>query len=285
MSIDQERNQKLCRRLSRLLGQLTTKPDARNVHQFRTTARRVETLLDALSTDPDRNQRKLLKQLARLRRKAGRVRNMDVQAGLLENLKIGEEEQRKKRVLKELAVLRERRKEKLVEAADKESVKELRRRLEKACERLRDDSAGEHSFDPVAGALREFAQVARTQGPMREETLHGYRLQTKHARYVAEMAGMDREAKQVVSELKRMQDAIGEWHDWLQLAQRAEKLLANGSEVPLVSAVKNITRAKYRQAIGVCAEVRKNLLELAKAKLPARKESAAATKPAQMASA
>jgi CHAD domain-containing protein len=276
MPIDRQRNEKLCRRLSRLLGQIGKKADAKAVHQFRTTARRVESMLDALSPEPDRNQRKLTKHLTRLRRRAGQIRNIDVQTALLRSLKIGADGQRKERILKELAGLRERREKRLIEAVDAASIKALRKRLDKAVERSA-AAQDPDSFDPVTAALRDFVQVARTEGPPREETLHGYRLQTKRARYIAELAGANKEAKSIVAELKRMQDAIGEWHDWLQLTERAEKLLANGSEVPLISALKNVTHAKYRQAISIGAEGRKNLLELARTRLPARKESGSAT--------
>ena len=46
-----------------------------------------------------------------------------------------------------------------------------------------------------------------------------------------------------------MQDRIGDWHDWLQLTARAQKLLGGPSDSALVAALRNITRAKYRLAV------------------------------------
>ncbi len=280
MPIDRQRNQTLCRRLSRLLKQAADKPQAETVHQFRTAARRIEALLEALSPEPDKNQRKLLKLLSRLRRRAGKVRDMDVQMALLRGVKIGREGQRKERLLQVLSELRSKREKKLVSALDKDTVREVRRRLEKAAQKLSlfeepPSMAGEldaaQPFDPVATALREFLRVARAQGALRADNLHAYRLETKHVRYVAEMAGEDKTAQQIVAELKRMQDAIGEWHDWLELSERAQQALEPAPESPLMSALQNVSRAKFRDALSVCTDVRKNLLELGKAWLPPRK--------------
>lgn len=285
MPIDRQRNQTLCRRLSRLLKQSAEKPQPETVHQFRTVARRIEALLEALSPEPDKNQRRLLKRLSRLRRRAGRVRDMDVQMALLRSLKIGRDSQRKERLMQALSDLRNRREKKLVAKLDKETIREVRRRLLKAAQELSlfqepPSMAGKldaaRPFDPVATALHEFQRVARAQGALREDNLHAYRLETKHIRYIAEMAGEDESARTIVAELKRMQGAIGEWHDWLELTERAQKTLPPAPESPLMAALQNVTRAKFRDALSVCAEARKNLLEAGRSLLPPRKTAASA---------
>ncbi len=281
MPIDRQRNHRLCRQLSRLLKKVADKPQPDAVHQFRTTARRIEALLEVLSPDPDKNQRRLTKRVAKLRRRAGKVRDMDVQMAALRSLKIGRDAQRKERLMQALAELRSKREKKLVSALGKETVREVRKRLRKAAQNLslfaqpattdgaRDTAA---AFDPAGTALRLFVQVARAQGAaLREDNLHAYRLETKHVRYVAEMAGEDHTARTIVAELKRMQDTIGEWHDWLVLSQRAQEVLAPPPESALIAALQNVTRAKFREAVSVCTEARKNLLEIARTVLPPRK--------------
>ncbi len=284
----------LCRRLGRLLGQVAKKPQAEIVHQFRTTTRRIEAMLEAVAPEPDRTQRKLMKRLAKLRRRAGRVRDMDVQMSLLRSLKIGRDGHRKERLMQELVDRRGRREKKLLAALDGDAARDLRKRLKKTFDRLNllrvpvseaDPEPSRPVFSPVQVALRMFVRVARAQGPLREDNLHAYRLETKHVRYVAEMAGEDRTAQKIVAELKRMQDAIGEWHDWLELSERAQKLLAPAPESPLVAALQNVTRAKYREAINVCTEGRKTLLDLAKELLPARKPAAGVEEPVNAATA
>jgi hypothetical protein len=53
-----------------------------------------------------------------------------------------------------------------------------------------------------------------------------------------------------------MQDVIGDWHDWVQLSQRAEKLFGGVQDSPLVAALRNVTRAKFRQAVNTLTETR-----------------------------
>jgi len=283
MPIDRRRNRKLFRRLHRLLKQAADKPQAKTVHRLRTTARRIEALLQELSPDPDKNQRRLLKDLSRLRRVAGRVRDMDVQMALLRGLKVGRDSRHKERLLQALARMRSKREKKLVSALAKDGVGDVRRRLSKAARRLRifqelspaaEPQGPAGGFDPVAAALREFTRVAREQGALREDNLHAYRLETKRLRYVAEMAGEDETAQKIVAELKRMQDAIGEWHDWLVLSQRAQRALEPETESPLLAALHNVIRAKFRDALLACTDARKDLLEVAQAVLSPRKAAA-----------
>ena len=280
MPMDRRRNQILFRRLSRLLKQVADKPQPKSVHQFRTVARRIEALLQAVEPDPGRNQRRLLKELSRLRRRAGRVRDMDVQLTLLRSLDAGGDGRRKERLTQALIELRGKREKKLVSSLHRDAIRDVRRRLKKAAEKLSllqepASMAGvldaAHPFDPVATALRQFVQVTRRHGELRESNLHAYRLQTKHVRYVAEMAGEDKTARRIVAELKRMQDAIGEWHDWLELAARAQEVLEPEHESPLLAALQNVTRARFRHALSVCADARRSLLELAQTVLPPRK--------------
>jgi CHAD domain-containing protein len=58
------------------------------VHGFRPTTRRLETLLAQLVRDGSRKNKKLLKMLNRIRKSAGRVRDVDVQLQALGSLKI-----------------------------------------------------------------------------------------------------------------------------------------------------------------------------------------------------
>jgi CHAD domain-containing protein len=94
---------------------------------------------------------------------------------------------------------------------------------------------------------------------MTEKTLHQYRVVGKRARYLAEMASEDPEAKRLVDQLKRMQDVIGDWHDWLKLTQKAEGLFGEVQDSALVAALSNITRAKFRLALDALRETRSGL--------------------------
>jgi hypothetical protein len=78
--------------------------------------------------------------------------------------------------------------------------------------------------------------------------LHQYRIAGKRARYAAEFAGKSREADEFIVQLKRAQDALGDWHDWLMLTQSAAKRLGGIHESPLVAELHNVSGAKFRHA-------------------------------------
>jgi len=81
------------------MAKLASKPSPENVHKFRTSSRRVEVLVSDLAGSRNGNDKKLLKLLGRLRKKAGRVRDLDVQSVALRSLKIPQEPQRKSQTL------------------------------------------------------------------------------------------------------------------------------------------------------------------------------------------
>jgi len=298
MAVDHQRTQHLFRKLSQLLGQNATRPHPESVHDLRTISRRVEALLDTLATEPDRKQRKLRRRLKRLRRRAGRVRDIDVQILALRTLKIGRDSGRKAQLARHLSDRRARRERKLRKALDAETVRDLRRRLIRAERTLRTPApaprpaaaaqsvsakaasadvkpAQREEVQPVSLALRMFATVAKQQGAFTEATLHRFRTRSKRVRYVAEMAGDDPEAKRIVSQIKRMQDAIGDWHDWFTLAQTAQKLFAEPVDSPLIAALRNVTRAKFMEATRHASDLKRNLLGRAQAAAKAAAPKAA----------
>lgn len=298
MPVDWERNQRLVRRLSRMLGKISRKPQPEAVHQFRTTARRLESVLDALAPTPDRSQRKLLKQLGRVRSRAGRLRDVDVQIAALSTVKLTTETTRKQRLMKVLTELRGRRERKLLQILEAGDLRKLRRRLRQSAADLGiTPRAVAHevasasacprpqpAVEPVREALRRFAAIARDRGPLTEESLHAYRMKGKRIRYLAEMAGDDPAAQAIVAELKRMQDAIGEWHDWWALAGTADKVFAEPQPCSFVLALRNIMHAKFDEGVRVATEVRRELLARHRS-LPKRAAPARAPRPANAASA
>ena len=267
MPIDPQRTPLLFQRLLRLLDQLPAKPVPERVHRLRTTVRRLETLLDALVGEPGRNQRKLMKQLGKVRRRAGRVRDLDVQMAALRSLKIGDS-RRKAPLMQDLERARARRQKKLVQALDKATLRQLRRRIQRLLADLvlAGGSAAAApavaEADPVALALRDFARLVREFAPLNEQNLHDFRMRCKRLRYTAEMAGETPRVAEVVAPLKQIQDSIGAWHDWLVLSARAEKLFGGNGDVPLLAALRNVTRARYAEAVRTVADAKRRLLDL-----------------------
>src|SRR4026207_1585175 len=77
MSLDSNRLTKSVKKLRKFLKQASNTPRPEEVHSFRTHARRLEATLEALGLDSEDNGRRL-RDLVRLRKRAGKVRDMDV---------------------------------------------------------------------------------------------------------------------------------------------------------------------------------------------------------------
>jgi len=79
-----------------------------------------------------------------------------------------------------------------------------------------------------AVALEQFVRAADALPSLDAENLHDFRKATKKARYVAESGSTGQEFSNVAKALKRVQDAIGDWHDWVCLSREADAALSKG---------------------------------------------------------
>ena len=244
MPASQAQIRELFSKLERRISSLARKPTPENVHGFRTSSRRVEAVVRELVAKRSSNDKKLLKRLSRLRQKAGKVRDFDAQLAALRSLNFPQEARRKAHLAHALSDSRIRSRKRLLKELDKESIKEIRRRTKRTAKQFKLS----HHTSPLIVAKRMMNALG-VSNPQDEQTLHHYRTVGKRARYVAELAKDDPETKVLLEQLKRMQDRIGDWHDWLQLTARAEKLFGGPGDSALVAALRNITRAKYRLGV------------------------------------
>jgi CHAD domain-containing protein len=256
MPVDRDRSRLVIRRVLRLAGKLSAAAKAEDVHKFRTNVRRLEAMLAVLHPESQTGHKKVLRLLGRLRRRAGKVRDADVQLATLRSVKLPEEAERKAQLQRALSDLRARREKKLLREAGKETLRKLRKRLRK----LESELVFPEGLDPARAAIQEFHELIRQHGPLNEERLHTFRIAAKRVRYIAEMAGKDPEAERIVSELKRLQTALGEWHDWVTLTATAEEIFKAGVNHALLAALRSTTRDKFREAVQAVNEARRNLL-------------------------
>jgi CHAD domain-containing protein len=255
MPIAPKRCRVVFQKLEQDLAKLSSKPRAENVHRFRTGTRRLQILLGEFSAKLDRNQKKLLKLLARIRKRAGKVRDLDVQLAALRSVKIPQEPRRKTQLVNRLIELRAQQEKKLKKAVDEDSVREVRKRLKRAGKNFK----LEVTRDPLAVARGMLAGINRGEAPVTEALLHQYRILSKRARYAAEFSEPTREAEEFSAGLKRIQDALGDWHDWLTLTQTATEHLGEVRESSLVAELHNVTGAKFRHAVSLLSPMRANL--------------------------
>ena len=245
MSIATERSQLVFKKTEQALLKLSSRQSAESVHGFRTSSRRLETLLEQLLPERDRNQKKLLKLLKRIRTRAGKVRELDVQLAALRSLKVPQEPRRKTQLMHGLIELRAKQEKRLRKLLTKNTIRETRKRLKRAEKEIRPE-AGRNALSVARSMLRD---VVRPAGPVSEDLLHQYRTVVKRARYVAEFAPKSTEAAQFISQVKRLQDAVGNWHDWLTLTESAVKRLGDVNQSSLVAALHHVTGGKFRNAV------------------------------------
>ena len=258
-------------RMSRQIGKLVKSSTIDNVHKFRTNSRRIEVLVSELARESG-NKKKLLKLLSKLRKKAGKVRDLDVQIAFLKELKVPDRQNQRAQLLEWLDSEQTRRKKKLEKALDSEIAAELRKRLRRVQSETQLDG-----IDPLKLAQKRLPDPGTT--PLSEKMLHTCRIEAKKARYLAEMAPESAESKHFIDELKKAQDAIGEWHDIMKLKERAEQLFGGVSDSALVSVLQNISRAKFRRASSALLTAVNEISRMKKASepVPSHKPSAAST--------
>jgi CHAD domain-containing protein len=248
---EQKQGRLVFARMSRYIGRVARGAKSDDVHRFRTNSRRIEALVAELVPE-NGNKKKLLKLLSKLRKRAGRVRDLDVQLIFLKNLRVPDRQNHRAQLLELLAEEHGRRSKKLAKSFDPETVKELRRRLRRAKSEI--NLTG---VDPLKLALTRLPKPS--PAPMTEKMLHACRIAAKHARYLAELATGSTKAKAFVEELKRAQDEVGEWHDVLKLQQRAANLFGTVHDSALVAALQNISRARFRHAVNAMTAAIKSL--------------------------
>jgi CHAD domain-containing protein len=236
-------------RLRESLGLVAHEATPRNVHYFRTSCRRLASYADLAEGDGARALRKLGKKLGKVRKAAGRVRDLDVQIELLRDLQVENERDDRRLLLADLQDERDRAERKLGKQLYRETVQALNRKITKAQRadaprmsdmRERRQRAWSEALELVAALPQDFPSVE-------QKNLHKLRLACKNVRYTAEQALPRAEARRLGATMKEVQDAIGRWHDWLMLRSRAEELLPE--ESILIRVLRSAERTSLAEAL------------------------------------
>jgi CHAD domain-containing protein len=254
------------------------KPRKGAVHRIRTTSRRIEAqllLLPLVGGFPpmEEEANKLRKLLKKVRKAAGKVRDLDVQQKLAEvgghngdelsaqdlrkfemsGRKIGGEARRLRR---KLSKRRRREANRLVEVLNSVHRK-LPEGAKKLLSVLEEAQRTEVTDVRLASCVRQWYTAAVEPHWSRAEAgdptaLHSMRKAAKLARYLAETVPADGgDARRLATQFESVQQAGGEWHDWMLLAQAAQDAL--GDSAGLASCFEARARealADFRHKIG-----------------------------------
>jgi CHAD domain-containing protein len=153
---------------------------------------------------------------------------------------------------------------------EKELVTEIasrRDRLEESAQKIQlapvalDLAGGASQGDAGSSEISEqFGDVVAKFASLDENNLHEFRKQIKKVRYMAEIfAAHDPEAGRQAMSIRKMQSAIGEWHDWQALAKREGH--AHGRRAELTELLETLAAESLEKALAVCERVTKNLLK------------------------
>ncbi|MBS1805048.1 MAG: CHAD domain-containing protein [Acidobacteria bacterium] len=275
-------SQSLSERLSewrRLLERCGRKPGRKRVHALRVVTLRIQAEVEGELRDlpcASHEAQAILdfgRRAEKLRDSLGAVRELDVWIGKLKDLResLSESTEYVPRSTRETAQQIERLEYRLAKKRDKAAEK-----LVTAIERRQDDllstasdvekaiGDGEAEVDEgrASKLLKEFAGIVAEFPNLDEGNLHDFRKRIKKIRYMAEIHAADPVCDRIAVQVKKAQDAIGEWHDWQVLARTAgsEKRAKNSHAVELLS---SLTSEAYETALGTCDSVGRRMADLA----------------------
>lgn len=259
-----EKWQRQCESWRQLLGECGRKPSRRRVHTLRVATLRLQAELEYCldqhrpAAPAERAVKRWNKQGDKLRRALQPVREADVYlaklAGLRASLAAPEELQARcsRRCLGQVGKVESRLRQMRQAAAKKlmVEIEDRRERLIRLSHEMEEALALQmppgSGAEPLAGLIASLAVEFPELGADR---LHEFRKRVKKVRYLADLsADADPQVARQSVALRQMQAAVGEWHDWQVLAQKAGRGKGNS----LTELLETLTAESLQKALSVC---------------------------------
>jgi CHAD domain-containing protein len=281
MALDFKRVQKPPGKLRKLLKNMSAKPTPEQVHDFRTKSRNMEATLQAFGLENSGLGRRVLKPLSRLRKRAGKIRDMDVLTTYAASVHAEDAEQDCAVQLLEHLGAQRRKYARKFHSASRQDGSKLRRRLKQVARELgRKDASIEDKktipAEPSSSALKLASDLGSIPR-LGHSNLHSFRLQVKELRNVLRLA--EAPDLDLIAALAVVKDSIGEWHDWQELVNIADNVLDHGSQCRLMQQLKSTTRDKFESSLSQAEQLRKRYFGVSGKKKPSRVRSAAPGEP------
>jgi CHAD domain-containing protein len=267
-------------------------PKVEAVHHLRTGTRRVEATLETLAREAgarglgratEEARQRWLRQLKKVRRAAGTVRDLDVHRELLAENFLPAVDSAHDKVGAELAeataaaatgsveitpVMQQARAlDQWLKDQRSDAAQALCSTLDDHADRLLDaerqfmaamakrHSVSHRAHRPAARlALEDYLRLMDAMPLLDKENLHDFRKGAKKARYVAESDDKDSAAEAMAKAIKRVQDAIGEWHDWDVVREEAREALHDDGRA-LEAQLEARTQRAYQRALRMTASM------------------------------
>lgn len=233
----------------------------KRTHDLRTRIRRTRAVLRALEIEDNPWGKRLARGLQPLYKRAGKVRDMDVLTTLAAMLDAKGEEECQAQLLEYLALRRERFARKL-DHDIQQSGAALRRQLQKHIQRIEKQCPPASRSGTNGGNVKETNPVALrlearlvAYSKLTAKNLHEYRKRVKDLRDLFALVG-DQNAK-LSENLRNVKDAIGEWHDWSELARIATKTLDHGTNCKLRKQIESTVNFHFERALSQATALQK----------------------------
>lgn len=244
---------KLSRRLENIVLKVKRNASPTAVHHLRTTIRRLEAILEYSQPVIDRKQERALKRVACVRKRAGKVRDLDVQLMLL-----GAIANRSRMAdITDFRELAQRKREKrvadLISAVRKLERSRFADHLYRIPENTMSTSQVVTGVDaPLHGAMQQLHKIKADfalRPRLGAKRLHAIRISLKKVRYLAEIAAASESKTRFLNDIKSIHDAVGEWHDWELLARNARRQFRNRQNCPLLAEILSLFASRRDAAV------------------------------------
>src|SRR5438445_2447290 len=255
MSLNTDRIEKDVRKLRNLVKKLPRNPTPEEIHRLRTRVRRLKVERQASGLDAQRKEKWLVKQFARIRKRAGKVRDMDVLTAHLSTVRVDGELDCLIQLFEYLGAKRYEKAERLHQVVNKHRDA-INKRLKKIARALEKRMGKSSAVNAATSAATQSSAELATYGSLNRGNLHGYRLKLKELRDILQMGEETRNEKFVES-LGKIKDEIGEWHDWEELNSIAAKILNHSAGCKLQRQLKEITQQRYESALSSANKLQK----------------------------
>jgi CHAD domain-containing protein len=251
MSPLEKRIKNLSRGLSLSVTKLAKDIAPRYVHRLRTTIRRIEALVASAPLDLSKKQQGSLKKLAALRKRAGRVRDLDVQLDLLGAIANGSTATDKSMLAELLQQKREKHAERLKRGIEQYRTPKFSSHVKSVFRKAAEASQGQGPAEALRRAKEQLAALGaefEDHQALKPSLLHEVRIKLKGIRYLGELGEESEEQQRFLGEMKNVQDALGAWHDWEELTKTADKQFGDRANCPLLLEIRALFGARQSAA-------------------------------------
>ena len=253
MKLQPNQVEKPLRKLRKQLNGFPSNPPPKDVHSLRTETRRLEATAAALVLERKKEPRRLIKLITRVRKAAGKVRDMDVLIGHVLTLSEHQGSEAAVRLVEHLARMRVKAARKLrgiVSARQKEARRRLKQCAKLIRKKLQDD-AGAVSGDAAPQIL---ITELRHWPDLNADNLHIFRIRIKELRYMLQLS--PQADGRLVDSLSEVKDLIGQWHDWVELLKIAQKVLDARQDREVLQDIETMGTEKLQRAMIVANQLR-----------------------------